>query len=112
MATKQQGRIQRTGLGAKFWPRGPKLPPFSTFFTDLGHFIVKLLNFDVFHFMFIFYIYLVVFWGAKTYSQSVWGDMAPLPPGSALAKQCKLVSGYKLNVKSGARAKKQNLGSG
>ena len=52
-----QGRIQRTGLGwLIFWPREPNLPPFSTFSTDLGHLILKLLNFDVYvsFFLFIF----------------------------------------------------------
>ena len=34
--------------GGKSWRRGPKLPPFSSFSTDLGHFILKLLNFDIF----------------------------------------------------------------
>ena len=44
----------------KFWQNGPtpNLPPFSNFVADLGHFILKLLNFVIF--MFIFYIYLVV----------------------------------------------------
>ena len=34
--------------GTKFWRRGPYLPPFSSFSTDLGHFILKLLNFDIY----------------------------------------------------------------
>ena len=42
----------RLGQG-KFWRRGPNLHPFSTFPTDLGHFILKLLNLDIFfYFMF------------------------------------------------------------
>ena len=36
------------GGGGKFWPRGPNLPPFSTFSVNLGHFIWMLLNFDIF----------------------------------------------------------------
>ena len=49
-------------LGDKFLPSRPNLPPFSTVFTDLGHFMLKLLNFDIyfFYFMFIFNIYLIV----------------------------------------------------
>ena len=37
----------------KFWPRGPNLPPFSALSADLGHFILKLLNFDIY---FLFYV--------------------------------------------------------
>ena len=61
----------------KFWLRGPNLSPFSTFSTDLGHFILKMLNFDIIFILFIFYIYLS--FGVKTHSQSVWGAMAPCP---------------------------------
>ena len=47
--TRGQGRIQQTGLGGgEFWPRGPHLLLLSTFFTDLGHFILKLLIFYIF----------------------------------------------------------------
>ena len=34
--------------GGKLWRRGPSLPPFSSFSTDLGHFILNLLNFDIY----------------------------------------------------------------
>ena len=38
--------------GAKSWRRGPNLTPFSSFSTDLAHFILKLLNFAfIFYFM-------------------------------------------------------------
>ena len=32
----------------KFWRRGPNLPPLSTFSTGLFHFVLKLLNFNIF----------------------------------------------------------------
>ena len=40
------------GGGGKFWRRGPNIPPFSCFSADLGHFILKLLNFDIYFFYF------------------------------------------------------------
>ena len=43
-----QGRIQRIGLGGKSWQREPNLPPFSSFSAELGHFILKLLNLDIY----------------------------------------------------------------
>ena len=74
------GRIQRIGCGM-FWPMGPNLPPFWTLSTDLGHFILKLLNFDVIFvfYLYFFYIYLVVL-GTKTYPQSVLWPRGPLDP--------------------------------
>ena len=36
------------GVEGKFWRRGPNLPPFSSFSTDLGQFILILLNFDIY----------------------------------------------------------------
>ena len=73
--SNRQGRIQRTVLGVgEILAEGPNLPPFSSFTTDLGHFILKLLNFAfIFYFMLHFYVYLVV-WG---------GGMAPCPSESA-----------------------------
>ena len=42
-------------MEGKFWRRGPNLPPFSTLSTDLGHFILKLLHFDIFvYFLYLF----------------------------------------------------------
>ena len=41
--------------GAKFWRRGPNLPPFSRFSSDLGHFI-----WNCWLFTFIFYFMLNV----------------------------------------------------
>ena len=38
-------------FGSEFWRRRPKLPQFLSFFMDLSHFILKLLNF-VIHFYF------------------------------------------------------------
>ena len=46
------------GAGGKSWRRGPNLPPFSSFSTDLGHFVLKLLNFDIY---FLFYVNFLVF---------------------------------------------------
>ena len=47
---------------------GIYLPPFWTFSTDLGHFILELLNFDIFLFLYLFSLL-----GNKTSSQSFWG---------------------------------------
>ena len=70
--------------GTRFWPRGPNLPPFSTFYTDLGRFILKLLNLDIyFLFMFIFYSCVVVFSWANILSERL-GNSHVDAPGSAL----------------------------
>ena len=53
------------GGGGKFLPSGPNLPPFSAFFTDLGHLVLKLLNFNIYS-TFIFYICYLVIWVAQT----------------------------------------------
>ena len=45
----------------EFLRRGSNLPRFSIFSADLGHFILKLLKFDI-YFMLIFNL---VVWGAK-----------------------------------------------
>ena len=39
--------------GGGFLTEGPNLPPFSSLSTDLGHFILKLPNFDIY---FLFYV--------------------------------------------------------
>ena len=72
----------RFGGGGNFWPRGPNLPPFSTFSMDLGHFILTLLNFDTYFLCYVYFLYLFIcFWGGgKTYSQSVWGHGPVGPP--------------------------------
>ena len=52
----RQGRIQQSiwGGGGQILAEGPNLPPFSSFSTDLGHFILKkLLNLDIY---FIFFV--------------------------------------------------------
>ena len=66
----------------KFWPKGPNLPPFSTLSTDLGHFILKLLNFDIYFLFYVNFLYLFSrFGGTKhTFRALGGGDMAPLPP--------------------------------
>ena len=82
VATRADSADRFGEVGGKFWPRGPNLPPFSTFFTDLGRFILKLLNFDIyFYFMCTFYIYLVV-WLAK-HALTAFEGHDPVPPGSA-----------------------------
>ena len=44
------------GGGRQLLAGGPNPPPFSTFSPDLGHFILKLLNFDH-YFLFHFYCF-------------------------------------------------------
>ena len=44
-------------FGGKLWRRGPNLPPFSIFSTDLGHFILKLLYVDIILF-YVYFLYL------------------------------------------------------
>ena len=70
-----QGRIQRTGLAGHVLAEGTYLGQFSNFSTDLGHFIWKLLNFDIY---FIFNIYLVVLGGPK-HTLRAFGGMAVAP---------------------------------
>ena len=41
------------GGGGQVLAEGPNLPPFSSFSMDLGYFILKLLNFDMY---FLFYV--------------------------------------------------------
>ena len=53
-------RIQRTVFfrGANFGEgRGPNLLPFSIFSSDLGHFIVKLLNIDIIFYDYLLYLF-------------------------------------------------------
>ena len=72
--------------GGEFWRRGPNLPPASSFSTDLGHFILKLLNFDIY---FLFYVKFLTlfsrFGGAKQASLGLWGHgpKCPLDPPMA-----------------------------
>ena len=65
----------RFGEGGKFWPRRPNLPPFSIFSTDLGHFILKLLNFDIFYDVF----YLVVGGGGAKRTLRAFGAWPVAP---------------------------------
>ena len=61
------GGSSRPVGGSKFWPRGPNLLPFSTFSADLGHFILKLLNFDIYFIFNVYFLYLFrrFGWGPK-----------------------------------------------
>ena len=65
-------------FGGQSWRRGPNLPPFSSFSTDLGHCILKLLNFDIY---FLFYVeflrFLDVFLGGQTGHFRPWGGGWP-----------------------------------
>ena len=68
------------GGGGKSWRRGPNLPPLSSFSTDLGHFILTLLYFDIYFFiMLIFKAYFVVGGGGQTGHFRPLGGMAPYP---------------------------------
>ena len=51
-STYAHWRIQQTVWG-EVLAEGPNLFPFSSISTDLGHFILKLLNFDIY---FLFYV--------------------------------------------------------
>ena len=69
-------------MGTKFWRRGPNLPPFSSLSTDLGHFILKLLNFDIY---FLFYVQFLCLFsrlgeGGQTGHFMPLGDSAKCPP--------------------------------
>ena len=73
----QHCRIQRSVFfwgGGKVWWRGPNLPPFSSFSTDLGHFILRLLNFDIY---FLFHVKFSSLFsrlgGAKRATLGLWG---------------------------------------
>ena len=67
--------------GANLWRRGSNLPPFSSFSTDVGHFILKLLNFDIY---FLFYVqFLSLFGGGKQDALGLGGMALNAPPGSA-----------------------------
>ena len=53
------GVVTRGGSSGPFFfwggavlAEGPNLPPFTSFSTDLGHFILNLLNFDIYFFIF------------------------------------------------------------
>ena len=73
-------RIQRPVLGGqKFWRVIPNLPPFSTFFSDFGHFIFKTQNFNNFYFMFNFYI------NFCQIPQALRAELADLAEGPSLA---------------------------
>ena len=78
---KNKGGSSRSFLGAMSWRRGPNLPPFSSFSTDLGHFILKSLKFA---FLFYFVKFLSLFsrfflgGGGKQATLGL-GGMAPYP---------------------------------
>ena len=70
---------ERLGWG-QILAEGANLPPFSSFSTDLGHFILNLLNF---YFYFLFYVkFLSLFsrWGGKQATLGLWGGHGPVPP--------------------------------
>ena len=81
----------RGGSSGSFWGggtslggEGHNLPPFSSFSADLGHSVLKLLNFDI-HFLFYvkFLSFFFVVLGGQTGHLRPLGAMAPCPPGSA-----------------------------
>ena len=50
------GRSSGPVGGGELWQRGPNLPQFSTFSTDLGHFLLKVLKLNICcYFMFFFF---------------------------------------------------------
>ena len=69
--------------GGKSWRRGPNLLPLSSFSTDLGHFISKLLNFDIDFFIlcYILSLFSRFFGGGKQTTLGLWGwGHGPVPP--------------------------------
>ena len=69
--------------GTKSWRRGPNLPPFSSFSTDLGHFILKSLNLDIYFLFYVKFLSLFSRFGVgKQAILGLWGGggMAPWPP--------------------------------
>ena len=78
--------MNRLGGGGKFWSRGPNLPPFTTFCIDLSHFILKLLNFDIY---FLFYVYLYIYLvggGGQNILSECLGVMTPCPLDTPMSK--------------------------
>ena len=53
-------------LGGGGLAEGPNLTPFSSFSTDLGHFILNLLNLDIYVLFYVTFLSLFSrFWGPK-----------------------------------------------
>ena len=59
MATERDShwRIQRTVLGGQTLSEEPNQTPFSIFSADLLHFILKLLNIDIFIYVYFLYLF-------------------------------------------------------
>ena len=75
--------------GGKSWRRVSNLLPFSSFSTDLGHFILKLRNFDIYFLFYVRFLSLFSRFGGQTGHFRPWGVMAPcpLPPWIRICKE-------------------------
>ena len=72
-ALRRADPADRFFWGGKSWRRGPNLPPLSSFSTDLGHFILKLLNFDIYFLFYVNFLSLFRRGGGKQATLGLWG---------------------------------------
>ena len=72
------------GGGGQVLAERPKLPPFSSFSTDLGQFILRLLNFDIYVLFYVKFLSLFSLFflggGQTEHFMPLWGDGPKCPP--------------------------------